>query len=887
MKPVDPINLLFKVENHLEKGEGTAASSLCRTCLEAGFRKIMTIKYPDEDIHNKKKFRGPGDFNLFLYQNNYYSEDVYKRIKDILSEVGHKSTHAVFETELDKANHFYSIVKEFFENYLYPIMNFKTEDLYEHRIRYLERLFKSFHFIRNINQLRVHFNLEAEIDDIMVENPGLSKFIENIENNEFQNTIIVGESGVGKTTLLFQFGKFLIQKKEFIVVIPHFVIDIEEVRKILDENPKTIVLLRDLKEYASNVEFFSKFKDYFLNLKNIITCCRSHYHMQIFTKYEFLEKFFTNQYVLEKSNKHFLKSILDKYSDFYKVHYSKENEKDVKELIVEKADGLVLYMRIAIDDFIKKRADEKEVLSLEYAESLPIGVIALVCNIFHDTFIQVEQENKISRLIEFKILFLLSQLPINRYHHLFLEKLNVEIIEYIRENESENLDVQIHPQDYLYKVDEKFYRFSHYIWKNILFSFDHLFKNAKEKQSDRIKRVLDIVKTTLEAFQSEKSEIVPIMYKSITLAMNKSVFPLPVELWNNALENFSNLYNKMFEEFFEPIGTNKEYLKVIEKDYSAERRHLYFEFLENLRLNGRIIRDVGLSVYANRTFQVGYNISKTIKLDLLIADFVMAMGITARLNSEYEIAIEKYKQVAEIAEKANLPITLADAYHNIANIYLQKKEEKANEYLQKAKEIYEKNNDVKGLASIELSLGEFESFKMNIEIEREHYEKCLKLAKKLEDEKLQMKAISKLGTTYMLNPSEINTAIKLFERSLELALKQFDFIESCTIKLNLSQIYTNINEFDKALEYALSVLEISKSMNFKFYELEALIQMGRLYAIKGENEEALKRLNEALHFNNISDSEQKCLIHRIKSMIFLSEKNYSETLKEFNESEKW
>jgi len=150
-------------------------------------------------------------------------------------------------------------------------------------------------------------------------------------------------------------------------------------------------------------------------------------------------------------------------------------------------------------------------------------------------------------------------------------------------------------------------------------------------------------------------------------------------------------------------------------------------------------------------------------------------------------------------------------------------------------------------------------------------EKCLRLAREMEDRQCQIKCYMRLGLLYW-NIGQLGESSKYYKKAIllvqELNLKEK--YEKCRIALEIYQLYTegkehrSLGQLKKSLKNFEKAINLSKKIKSKEHELKCLRQLSITYwnsnnlqKFKFLNEEALKI---AQSFNHKRE-EGKCLIH--------------------------
>jgi len=172
----------------------------------------------------------------------------------------------------------------------------------------------------------------------------------------------------------------------------------------------------------------------------------------------------------------------------------------------------------------------------------------------------------------------------------------------------------------------------------------------------------------------------------------------------------------------------------------------------------------------------------------------------------------------------------------------------ALEYVHKAKEIFEKENDILNVAHTDALLGYiYSQLKLN-KVAIEYYSKTYNALKDSE-------SYGVLGWNFV-NIGNIYYDEKLYEFAKEyydLALQNFEKEEHHhgigVVNLNYGLIKENRNDLDSALFYYLKVKEIRTLLNDCFLDAHILTYISRVYTAQGDYTSAINTLNKS---NSIS-----------------------------------
>jgi len=238
-------------------------------------RKIAKMKCTEKFA--QRSIWGIRDLNNLLFDEDIYSNYWYYTIYNISQNFGDPAIHTLRNINHEEARLFLLQVKAFVESILLSIEK-------RPQIEILESRYPMFQFITNVKNLQILLKLPENIINVCVEHFFLSAIIENLTLEENFKILIHGESGVGKTSLLFQIGNELLENQNIILAIPYPGINPEDMLRILKEYENVVFLINDIDFYEKQGNFLNLLRNYHLQMKNLIATCKLHEYYNLITK---------------------------------------------------------------------------------------------------------------------------------------------------------------------------------------------------------------------------------------------------------------------------------------------------------------------------------------------------------------------------------------------------------------------------------------------------------------------------------------------------------------------------------------------------------------------------------------------------------------------------
>ncbi|MCD4817143.1 MAG: tetratricopeptide repeat protein [Candidatus Cloacimonetes bacterium] len=168
--------------------------------------------------------------------------------------------------------------------------------------------------------------------------------------------------------------------------------------------------------------------------------------------------------------------------------------------------------------------------------------------------------------------------------------------------------------------------------------------------------------------------------------------------------------------------------------------------------------------------------------------------------------------------------------------------EKALNYAMQVSEI---STTDKQKAAAHQTIGNVYSYVKDYPNALEHYQKSLKIDRKIKNKKGIAKSYINIGVIY-LNLSDYDTSLDYFLKAIKIVETNGDKISYAAVLKNIGSVYWYLKNYNKALEYFINAKEIEQELNDLEGVAGSLSNIGTIYWFTNDNNKALNYFNEAL-----------------------------------------
>ena len=252
-----------------------------------------------------------------------------------------------------------------------------------------------------------------------------------------------------------------------------------------------------------------------------------------------------------------------------------------------------------------------------------------------------------------------------------------------------------------------------------------------------------------------------------------------------------------------------------------------------------------------------------------LIEFLIYLGQLTITSGENQIAIEIHEKIINLCEgKSGTADIVANALLSIGEIYSRQAQWTLSiSYLNKAAQIFQNENDIKGEIHCENIHGTIQGDQGNLEKAIEHFENALVSLDGVKDSALIGKIEINLGIINNMQ-SNYDEALSYLKRALINFEKLRDLKRIAEIKQNLGMVYSKKKEYSKALSEFDDSIDASIRSNY-------LQNLGIAYISKANVQTRLKDFDLADAFcekameiaYRINDKLSIAEVHKIKGII--------------------
>lgn len=242
------------------------------------------------------------------------------------------------------------------------------------------------------------------------------------------------------------------------------------------------------------------------------------------------------------------------------------------------------------------------------------------------------------------------------------------------------------------------------------------------------------------------------------------------------------------------------------------------------------------------------------------------LGVAYRNLSLYSKSLEKYLLALELSEKHEVFEQRGYALINIANLYLfQKDYAEAKNYLIQALDQAQQLANYSMVGYCYVNLGRVHRDIQEYDLAEQYFNQASEIRRRLGDE-YDVVAVELDKAEVLRLKGSLNESLKLFQ-SLVPDLMRLNDLRGLSRTYNaIARIHISRDAFDLAEENALKAIQISRDLSLKYDEKEALATLSRIYAGKGDYQNAFEFQEKYSNLNYLLFSEEKIRqIEQLKS----------------------
>ncbi len=340
-----------------------------------------------------------------------------------------------------------------------------------------------------------------------------------------------------------------------------------------------------------------------------------------------------------------------------------------------------------------------------------------------------------------------------------------------------------------------------------------------------------------------------------------------------------NIYLKAARQYeFDNLDLSKEY---VNKALTLSKKAKYYiGEADSYLFMGLLKEDIADYDNAKKYFNKALDVFKKTDNKKGIGTAYNNLGSMYEYIGEHDTAVVFFQKSIKINDESGNELGSADARYNIALIhYTNGNYDLALTNWFKVIDVYEKLKDYEGLSACQHCIGMTLRRQNKDEKAIEFLEKAKENGLKSGDDRLVGNIIMSIGNVYLEN-EDLEKAIKYFREAAILYEGSGDLNGIASIETNIGDYHKYNNRVDSAIIYYNSSYEKFHQLNVKQGEMHTLAELAECYKIKGDYEKALDYCNQALELaKQISSKEYQSMVYQLIYMIYNKQENYEKALK--------
>ena len=353
----------------------------------------------------------------------------------------------------------------------------------ESKVVKIRKLVEYFFIPRSLTEIVDTWKIPREWSDetlfrkLFIEDDRISSILEKATKLILSgsNVVILGEPGVGKTSLLYRILIEISRIKNVGLIIPGNII------RNIHEELGIVLFIDDLPQQELDPQSLIK-------TGNLIATARIHDWRNLIRDYPEIRSKFV-ELELEKASDRFLRELLLRFLRQYKIDY----DENVLSVVVRKALGAPMYIyQLVRDLLVKKQREGYARLDIAVAETIPEGMYEYIGELLSNTI--ASKNGGRSMIATLKSITLLKSKSINSLH---LAMLYEEVCSILGEKPNWDLYDDIH-QLMVYDTATMILKIPHDTWIDVLHGASRILKPIISLVDSKIpdKRKVEILRKT-------------------------------------------------------------------------------------------------------------------------------------------------------------------------------------------------------------------------------------------------------------------------------------------------------------------------------------------------------------------------------------------------------
>lgn len=227
------------------------------------------------------------------------------------------------------------------------------------------------------------------------------------------------------------------------------------------------------------------------------------------------------------------------------------------------------------------------------------------------------------------------------------------------------------------------------------------------------------------------------------------------------------------------------------------------------------------------------------------------LGVSYKLQGQYQKSIEHHTNAVKICEKTNNLIGLSTNLNGIGTTYSAlEQNDMALTYFEKALVIKEKLGQPREIAAISTNIGNVYRKKNDFETAMRYYVKGMRIYQTLNDSIGQISTLLNIGVIYDVQ-NQWDKALANYDSCTNFFLRRHQYFKALTSINNAAIIKTKQGKTEESLRCLLHGAELAKSHHYDAELMRLRMDLYMAYKSKGDLENAFKNLEE---FSTLRDS---------------------------------
>jgi tetratricopeptide (TPR) repeat protein len=261
------------------------------------------------------------------------------------------------------------------------------------------------------------------------------------------------------------------------------------------------------------------------------------------------------------------------------------------------------------------------------------------------------------------------------------------------------------------------------------------------------------------------------------------------------------------------------------------------------------------------------------------------LGVFSQLQGEPNAALDWFKKAVAVAQRDDLKLARIRAYHNLANVFLIKREWKSAEKTYRAGlSLVDTATNQRAAAILLDNLGILNQRLKNYDAAIQNFQQSLALKQQTHSPEEIAQTGYYLGSAYQ-SKNELDRALEYYLLSLDENLKIKNELQIARMYAHIGKLHWLKGELNMALEYYLKRAELTQYLGDESKQLETDLIIAEIHQKNGELVAALDYLTRAQALTDVlEDNPTKAHVLDKAGEILNTQSRYPEALSVFEEA---